>query len=88
MSKNKVNPRRVPVSQAEVNRAKKDATTNAIHYVWSLFFTVLRDKEGYDIEGLKRVWAEVEDLTDSVMNCTITDLKHILKTEAGAVIKK
>lgn len=90
MSKQKVNPRRIPVSQAEVNRAKKDATSNAIQYVWSLFFTVLRDKEGYTIDDLKRVWAEVEDLTDSVIKgyCTISDLKYILKTEAGAVIKK
>jgi hypothetical protein len=85
-----VNPRRKPVTQADVDRAKRDGVNQAIHYVWSLFFTVLRDKEGYNIEDLKRIWAEVEDLSDSVKKgyCTISDLKYILKTEEGAVIRE
>lgn len=90
MSKRRVNPNRVPVNQAQLNRVKQGAVSEAINYVWSLFFTVLRDKEGYTIDDLKRVWAEIEDLSDSVIKgyCTIADLKTVLREEAGAVIKK
>ena len=85
MSKKKTNPRRIPVTQADVNKAKKEVTLKITNYVWSIIFTVLRDKEGYDVEGLRRIWSEVEDLMDSVNKgyCTISDLKHILKIEEG-----
>lgn len=87
--KKKSNPRKRPATQADVNRAKKEAQTDAIRLAWSIFFTVLRDKEGYEsIEDLKRVWKEVEDLSDSIAKgyCTVADLRDILKQEAGAYI--
>lgn len=85
----KINPYRRPMSQADLIRAKKDATKIAVEHAWSIFFMVLRDKEGYTIDDLVRVWNEIEDLSDSINRgyCTVTDLKHILKEEAGAVIK-
>ena len=81
----KVNPNRIPVSKADINKAKNKATDEAIERAWSIFFTVLRDKEGYDLEGLQRVWNHVMNLSDSVVKgyATIADLKYILKTEEG-----
>jgi hypothetical protein len=81
----KVNPSRRPASQADVERAKKAAMDEAIILAWSILFTVLRDKEGYDLDGLRRVWDEVDSLSDSIAKgyCTVTDLRDVLKQEIG-----
>lgn len=83
MSKRRVNPRRVPASQADILRLKREITQQILSSVWSILFTVLRDKEGYDLEGLRRIWSEVEDLSDSIAKgyCAVSDLNHILKIE-------
>lgn len=88
MKGKRTNPRRVPATAADVNKAKKQATEYAIAQAWSIFFTVLRDKEGYEIEDLARVWREIEDLSDSVSKgyCTIADLRNVLRQEMGAVL--
>ena len=87
--KKKVNPRRRPATQADVQRAKQKGQEEAIKLAWSILFTVLRDKEGYDLEGLQRVWGEVDDLSDSIAKgyCTVTDLRDVLKQEIGANIE-
>jgi hypothetical protein len=84
----KVNPRRIPVSKADIDKAKDKAVDEALERAWSIIFTVLRDKEGYNLEGLLRVWNHVMNLSDSVVKgyVTIADLKHILKIEEGANI--
>lgn len=84
--KKKVNPHRRPASQADVERAKRKAQDEAIMLAWSILFTVLRDKEGYDLDGLRRVWGEVDNLSDSIAKgyCTVTDLRNVLKQEVGA----
>lgn len=87
--KKKVNPRRQPVTMAEVKRAKVDAEDQALRAAWSIFFTVLRDKEGYTLDDLRRVWSKVEDLSDSIAKgyCTVSDLREILKLEEGVNLK-
>ena len=87
--KKRVNPQRQPVTKADVNRAKEKGQQEAIRLAWSILFTVLRDKEGYDLDGLQRVWKEVDDLSDSIAKgyCTVTDLRDVLKQEIGANIQ-
>lgn len=87
--KKKTNPRRQPVTMAEVKRAKADAEDQALQAAWSIFFTVLRDKEGYTLDDLRRVWSKVEDLSDSIAKgyCTVSDLREILKLEEGVNLK-
>lgn len=86
--KRKINPRRRPASQADVDKAKRDATDEAVRIAWSILFMVLSDKEGYELEDLRRVWDEVNDLSDSIAKgyCTVTDIRQILKEEVGAEI--
>lgn len=86
--KKKTNPRRQPVTMAEVKRAKTDAEDRALKAAWSIFFTVLRDKEGLTLDDLRRVWGEVEDLSDSIAKgyCTVSDLREILKLEEGVCL--
>ena len=87
--KKKVDPRRRPATQADVQRAKQKGQEEAVKLAWSILFTVLRDKEGYDLDGLQRVWKEVDDLSDSIAKgyCTVTDLRDVLKQEIGANIE-
>lgn len=52
MGKSKrVNPRRRPATQADVEKAKRDAQTEAVCMAWAIIFTALRDKEGWGRSG-------------------------------------
>lgn len=84
MSRSKVNPRKRPATAADVKRAKDEA----IQIVWAIFFSVMRDKEGYGNRRLKRLWDEVNALADSVSQgyVSITDLARTLRDEAGIEI--
>ena len=88
MGKGKVNPRKQPVTKADIKRAKNAAMREATMTAWAIMFTVLRDKEGHTLEDLKRIWREVDDLSDSIVQgyCTVSDLRTILKEEEGANI--
>ena len=88
MSK-KINPRRRPASQADVEKAKREAQNTAINYAWAIFFTVMRDKEGYGKERLRRVWDEVNELSDSIAQgyVNVNDLIHTLKVESEIVLE-
>ena len=79
--KKKVNPRRKPATQADVEKAKQQAQTHAINMVWAVFFTALRDKEGFGYTRLRRVWDEVNYLADSVSKgyVSIADLEKELE---------
>lgn len=83
--KKRVNPHRQPATKADVKRAKGEAEEAALKAAWSIFFTVLRDKEGYELDDLRRVWTAVEYLSDSINEgrCTVSDLREILKLEEG-----
>lgn len=88
MKKKRVNPNRRPASMADVKKAKQQAQDLAVELAWSIFFTVLCDKEGYELDDLRRVWNEVNDLSDSIAKgyCTVKDLRSILVEEMGVDI--
>lgn len=89
MGKKKVNPRRIPATHADIMRAKHWAQDRAVELCWCVFFSVLRDKEGADAETLRRVWREVNYLTESVVKkfVSVPDLARALKEEAGIDIE-
>lgn len=66
MKKKRVNPRRKPATQADVEKAKRQAQTHAINMAWAVFFTALRDKERFGYKRLRRVWDEVNYISDSI----------------------
>ena len=86
--KKKINPQKRPATQADIQRAKKKATNDAIGVAWAIFFTVMRDKEGYGIKRLRRVWDHVNDLSDSIARgyVSVDDLKKALADEAGITL--
>lgn len=90
MGKKKVNPQRRSASAADVERAKKQATDFAIESVWAIFFTALRDKEGFEEKRLRRVWDSCQNLSDSIVRgyVKVQDLIDVLRDEAEAALKK
>lgn len=87
--KKKINPKKKPVTQADLKKAKNEAQSIAVEIAWTIIFSVLRDKEGFAEEDLRRVWNEVNSLSDSIVQgyVNISDLKNALKQEAGLELK-
>lgn len=88
--KRKPNPNKHPATQADLNRARKQATHEAIEFAWAIIFSVLSDKEGMEYADLRRIWTEVNDLSESISKgyASIPDLKRVLKLEKGAELEK
>ena len=79
----RINPRRRPATQADVQRAKDTATADACRVTLAIFFTALLDKEGMDADQLQRIWREVEALSESVRDGYVSapDLIRVLRDE-------
>lgn len=89
MSKRKINPRQIQVSQADLRKAKNEAISEAVKAAYAIIFTVLRDKEDFTTAQLDKVWREINELSDSIVKgyVKLGDLLLVLKEEAGIVIK-
>ena len=85
---NKVNPRRRPATMADVNRAVEQATNDALAASAAIFLTVLCDKEGADAEIIQRVWQEMQELSQSIIDgyVSVSDLRDTLRKEYGVDI--
>ena len=81
--KKKVNPRRKPVSQADVNRAKDQATSEAIRRILYLVLYILIDKHEAPKEDIKQLAAEVNYYADSISQGYITwkDVERVVRDE-------
>lgn len=82
MSK-KPNPRKRPANMADVERAAKKVRDEAIRYTSVIFLSVLLDKEQADAEIIRRVWHEVNELSDSIAQgyVNLNDLADVLDKE-------
>lgn len=89
MTKKKTNPNKKPATMADVKKAKKMAQAEAVTIAIAIIFTVMRDKEGWGVKRLQRLWGEVNDLSDSVAQgyVKISDLLAVLEEEAGIILK-
>ena len=74
-----------PLSYAEILNIKAEAKRQGIMEAWILFFSTLRDKEGFDPKRLRRVLTGINQYADSIRGgyITIQDLQNTLKEEAG-----
>ena len=84
----KINPRRRPATQADIDRAAKATRDTAIRLTSTIFLSVLCDKEGADAEIVRRVWNEMNELADSVSQgyVSVSDLADTLRKEYGVNI--
>jgi predicted ferric reductase len=74
----------VHLKQSDVKKMKEEATNAGLKYAVLLFFTVMRDKEGYGIKRLKRIFDETTELADSINKGYVKwqDLEKVLEDEA------
>lgn len=88
--KKRVNPNRIPVTltKADLDHVVADvyyeATTSAI----AIMFTALLDKHGWTPEMLQQLWAEVNKLSEEVIEgrIKVDDLKQVLSEEYSVTI--
>lgn len=78
-------PSHRPASYADLMKLKAEAKSQCVMEAFVIFFSALRDKEGFDRERLRRVLDEMNGYADSIRNgyVTIQDLHAALKEEAG-----
>ena len=78
-------PFRRPMSYTDVLKLKAEAKSQGVIEAFVIFFSALRDKEGFTPTRLRRVLDEMNGYADSIRNgyVTIQDLHTALKEEAG-----
>ena len=81
--KGRVNPRRRPATFEDVERAREKGRQEGITAAMAIFFNVLCDKENADKEIMRRVWAEVNGLSESIAMglIKVPDIKNMLREE-------
>lgn len=87
MSK-KINPRRKPATQADINRARKKAETETLDIACAIILSALLDKGFLDSDNIRDAWNAINDKSDSVVKgyCTVADLKQTLREEYGVFV--
>lgn len=83
MSRKKLNPRRRPVTGADVERAKREATTDAIRRTIYLMLYILIDKHDAPKSDIKQFAEEINYYAESIQEGRITwkDLEHVVREE-------
>ena len=78
-------PSHRPASYVDLLKLKAEAKSQGVMEAFVIFFSALRDKEGFDPARLRRVLDEMNGYADSIRNgyVTIQDLHTALKKEAG-----
>lgn len=87
MSKKKINPRRRPLSEADVIRIQD----NAVHLAFAIFLTVLKDKFGFSNDDIVKAWYEADKLSEEVLKdglVKLKDLVDMLKEEYKIDLRK
>lgn len=78
----------VHLRESDIKKMKRDVSDKALKYGLVLFLSVMRDKEGYGIKRLKRLYEELLELADSLNKgyVNLFDLEKTLQEEANIVI--
>lgn len=83
--RSKVNPRKIPRTQADVDKAWEDGVLAGCTNSAAIFLTVCVDKFGMTQEEIVRMWNEINKLSESIAErrVSVADLKHTLLDEYG-----
>ena len=75
----------VQLRQSDIKKMKREASDKALKYGLVIFLTVMRDKEGYGIKRLKRLYDRIQNLSDSISKgyVNLFDLEKVLREEAN-----
>ena len=85
----KINPRRRPVSEADLNRAKASASDQAIKLAIAIFLTVLCDDFNFDKDQIQLAWERMDKLSEEIKEHRVNafDLIGVLNEEYGIDLK-
>lgn len=80
----KVNPRKIPRTQADVDRAWGDGVNDGVKISCAIILTVLSDKFDFS-DRIADLWKEINKLSEEVKErrVSVSDLRHTLLTEYG-----
>ena len=80
----KVNPRKIPRSQEDVEKAWENGVLVGVSNATAIFLTVCADKFGM-ADQMFPLWTEINKLSEEVLErrVSVADLKYTLKKEYG-----
>ena len=79
-----VNPRKIPRTQADVDRSWNDGVLTGVENATAIFLTVMADKFDFGDQMIP-LWNEINKLSAEIKErrVSIADLKHTLRDEYG-----
>lgn len=79
----KLNPRRKPVNQADIDKAKKRAKEDAMRQILYLILYILIDKHDAPMEDIQQLAQEVNYYSESIAEKRITwkDIERVVRDE-------
>lgn len=83
----KVNPKKIPATQADVDRAWKKGVLDGVGNASAIFLTVMVDKfNGADY--VRDVWLEINKLSEEIAErrVSVADLRRVLLDEYGVQV--
>lgn len=83
----KVNPKKTPATQADVDRAWKKGVLDGVGNASAIFLTVMVDKfNGADY--VRDVWLEINKLSEEIAErrVSVADLRRVLLDEYGVQV--
>lgn len=80
----KTNPKKIPRTQADVDRAWEKGVLDGVSNACAIFLTVLADKHGME-DKIPEVWEDIRKLSEEVREkrVTVADLRRTLLDEYG-----
>lgn len=80
----KVNPKKKPKTQADVDRARGDGINDGVKISCAIILTVLSDKFDF-ADRIEDLWREINKLSEEVKErrVSVADLRHTLLKEYG-----
>jgi hypothetical protein len=87
--KKNVNPNRIPVSKADLNRAKEEATRSAMSDLAYLFLFILKDKHDAPEEDIQQFAEEINYYAESIREGRLTwaDVRYAVRTEYNITVR-
>ena len=79
----KVNPRKRPVNQADIEKAKKQAKEDAMRQILYLILYILIDKHDAPMEDIQQLAEEVNYYSESIAEKRVTwkDIERVVRDE-------
>jgi hypothetical protein len=87
MKPKKKNPH-INLRRSDVERMKREVTTDAVESAFAIFLMVMRDKWGFGAKRLNRLFKHICELSEQVGDGYVStaEIKKILKEEMNIVI--